>query len=190
MNKIVVAVVGMPGAGKSVAALHILKKTNWPKVYFGGIVIEEVKKRGLEVNEKNERAMREELRGAHGMGAMATLSLPKIKELLAHAAAVLIESHYSWEEYIILKENFSDDFKVLAIYASPATRMARLESRSERPLTPEQVTSRDISQIENLHQGGPIAIADYTIVNEGSFDELYRKIDAILHELEELQNSS
>ena len=183
MDKTVLAVVGMPGAGKSVAVEHILKRLAWPKVYFGGIVIDEIQKRGLEVNEANERKMREDLRTEHGMGAMAVLSLPKIKELLAASPAVLIESHYSWEEYTVLKKEFGDAFKVLAMYASPQTRAVRLAKRPERPLTAEEVRSRDHSQIENLHQGGPIAIADFTVVNEGTFDDLYRALDQVLDTL-------
>ena len=44
-------------------------------------------------------------------------------------------------------------------------RKQRLSSREVRPLTPEQVDSRDKAEIENLEKGGPIAKADYFILN-------------------------
>jgi dephospho-CoA kinase len=183
MNKPVIAIVGLPGAGKTVSVEHTMRVTGWPKVYFGGVVMEEVQKRGLPVNEQNERSVREELRATHGMGMAATLSLPKVRSLLETSAGVFIESLYSWEEYVIMKKEFGEDFKVIAIYSSPATRIARLEKRPERTLTPQEVESRDYSQIENLHQAGPIARAEYTIVNESDMEKLYSGLDEILTNL-------
>ncbi|MBI5530343.1 MAG: AAA family ATPase [Candidatus Doudnabacteria bacterium] len=181
-KKTILAVVGLAGAGKTETTEYLIKKTNWPKVYFGGVVMDEVAKRGLEVNEANERLVREELRATHGMAAMAILSIPKIKELFA-ASSVILESMYSWEEYLVLKEAFGEDFKVLAIFSSSKTRTARMINRPIRPLTPELLQSRDYSQIENLHQAGPIARADWTIINEGSKEDLYKNLDEIIKEL-------
>ena len=53
----VVAVVGMCGSGKSVAT-EVFTAAGWPKVYFGGITMEELERRGLPKNEKNEKAVR------------------------------------------------------------------------------------------------------------------------------------
>ena len=46
------------------------------------------------------------------MGGYAILNIPKIKKLLK-GGNVLIESLYSWEEYLEMKEEFSDSFNVL-----------------------------------------------------------------------------
>ncbi len=176
---IILAVVGLAGAGKTETTNYLAKKMNWPKIYFGQAVIDEVLKRGWPLNEENERKVREEFRAAHGMSAMAVANLPKVKEASA-TSNVLIESMYSWEEYVLLKKEFGDAFKVLAIYTSYQTRANRMKVRPERPLTAEQLESRDTAQIENLHQAGPIARADYTIVNEGSKEELFGNIDEVL----------
>ena len=73
---------------------------------------------------------------------------------------------------------------MLAVSSSPATRYARLGSRGERPLTPEEAASRDRAEIENLNKGGPISVADYTLVNEGSLKEMVRQLDEFLSWLE------
>jgi dephospho-CoA kinase len=39
-------------------------------------------------------------------------------------------------------------------------------------LTVQEAAGRDKSEIENINKGGPIAIADFTIVNEASLEEL------------------
>lgn len=182
MEKIILAVVGMPGSGKSETIEHLIQKTNWPKVYFGDVTFDEMKRVGLEINEANERKTRERIRAELGMGAYATLSLPKIKELF-EKGSVLIESLYSWEEYTEMKKEFGDLFKVLAVYSSPETRISRLVNRPLRPLVKEEVVSRDYSQIENLHMSGPIARADWTIINEDSKENLLKQVDGIITEI-------
>lgn len=177
----IIAIVGLPGSGKTEATKHFIE-AGYQRIHFGQIVFDEVKKRGLELNEANERIVREDLRKIHGMAAMAILSLPKIKEL-HKKGNVALESFYSWEEYKLIKEKFGDDFKVLAVCASPALRHARLLKRPFRPCTPEEAKSRDYSQIENLHQAGPIAMADYTVSNEGSLEELKEKVKLIIEKL-------
>ena len=80
MNKII-AVIGMCGSGKS-EAVKYFEQNGYIKVYFGEVVIEELKRRGLEINEKNERLVREDLRKEYGMGVMAIKSIDKIKDYL------------------------------------------------------------------------------------------------------------
>jgi dephospho-CoA kinase len=182
MSKIILAVVGLPGAGKTEVIEYLLKKTNWPRVYFGDVTFDEMKRVNLQINEANERMTRERIRKELGMGSYAILSLPKIKELYKNSS-VIIESLYSWEEYLEMKKEYGDSFKTLAVYASPEIRIKRMSNRPIRPLSKEDVVSRDYAQIENLHQAGPIARADWTIVNEGEKEEMYKKIDKIIEKL-------
>jgi dephospho-CoA kinase len=186
-NKIILAVVGLAGAGKTEATEYLLKKTGWPKVYFGQAVIDEAARRGSP-GEAGERAAREEFRERDGLAAMALANLPAIKSAFTQSS-VLIESLYSWEEYLKLKDEFGESFKAVAIYASFPTRAARMKVRPQRPLNEADLQSRDYSQIENLHQAGPIARADWTIVNEGSKGELFVEIDKVLKQLTDLASS-
>jgi len=178
-NKKILAVVGMAGSGKTEAIKYFQDKFSWPKIYLGKYTFERMKKEELEINYQNEKVMREKIRKELGMGAYAILALPELKELLNKNNTVLIESLYSWDEYKILKEEFGHDFEVLAIHASPKTRFRRLlERKEERPMSAhDEFIERDYSEIENTDKGGPIARADYHIVNEGEIEELKNKID-------------
>ncbi|HPS66004.1 MAG TPA: AAA family ATPase [Ignavibacteria bacterium] len=177
MNKII-AVIGMCGSGKS-EAVKIFLNRGYRKVYFGDVVMDELKRNLLEVNEQNERMIREKLRVEHGMGAMAVKSLDKINEYY-EKGNVVIESLYSWEEYKIIKKEYPDTFKLLTIYTTKDIRYARLISRPVRPLSEAEASSRDISEIEKLDKGGPIAFTDYLIVNDGTLDELEKKLSEYL----------
>lgn len=179
--KVVLAIVGLAGAGKTEATEYLLKKTGWPKIYFGQAVVDEADRRGMP-GEAGEKLVREEFREKDGMAAMAIANLPAVKKAF-DTSSVIIESLYSWEEYLKVKDEFGRSFKVLAIYASFPTRAARMANRPQRPLAKEELLTRDYSQIENLHQAGPIALADWTIVNEGSKEELYKNLDKMLNYL-------
>jgi len=164
----VVSIVGMTGAGKSEVA-RVFEENGFIRIRFGDLTDEGMKKRGLEPNEENERLVRELLRKEHGMAAYAKLNLPRIEQAQSD---VVIDGLYSWEEYIYLKERYGEDLYLVAVWSSPKTRYDRLSSRSSRRLTPEEAISRDRAEMENTNKGGPIAMADFTIINESTLENL------------------
>ena len=98
----VVSIVGMAGAGKSEVA-SLFEQNGFTRIRFGDVTDEEVRKRGLELNEENEHYIRLLLRKDHGMAAYAKLNLPAIDSALKHSDMV-IDGLYSWEEYTFLKK--------------------------------------------------------------------------------------
>ena len=174
----VVSIVGMAGSGKSEVA-RVFESTGFARVRFGDITDEEVGRRGLELNEQNERQVRQQLRQEHGMAAYAILSLPRIDGLLK-SGDVIVDGLYSWEEYLLLKDRYKDDFALVAVWASPETRYERLTTRPVRPLTREEAVGRDVAEIENLNKGGPIAMADFTIMNGSSLEDLEKQTERVL----------
>lgn len=180
MNKII-AIVGMCGSGKSIATEYY-EKLGFKKVYFGGVTIEKLKESNLEINEKNERYMREYLRKEYGMGAYAIISLPKIKEYIKESN-VIIDGLYSWDELKILKSEFNDELCVLGIVVNKSIRYDRINKRDVRPLNKDEAIIRDITEIENLSKGGPIAFSDYYILNNGDMDEYYRDLEKVTKDI-------
>ena len=174
----VVAIVGMAGAGKSEVA-RVFEQNGFRKVRFGDITEEEMEKRGLELNEESECYIREQLRKEHGMAAYAKLNLPRIDTSLK-SSDVVVDGLYSWEEYTLLKDRYGERFTTVAVWASQATRYARLANRAKRPLTAEEAAGRDKAEIENTNKGGPIAMADFTIINEASLKELGRETERVI----------
>lgn len=182
MSHSFVCLAGLTGAGKSLVA-DLFLHAGFHYLRFGQITMDELEKRSLAVNEKNERAIREEFRRLHGMGAYATLNLPKLRSLL-QAGPVLGDGLYSFEEYKILKNEFPDQFIMVAVYSPPHLRYPRLENRTVRPLNPQEALSRDYSEIENLQKGGPIAIADHTLLNTQDIPYLKRQVKKLLVEIQ------
>ncbi len=176
------ALVGMPGAGKTVCAEH-LEKLGFYQLRFGGVVEGEVRERGWEVNPANEKIVREELRSQYGMAAMAIISLPKLKTALTQKPHIIIDGLYSFSEYKILNEQLGVPMVVVAIVANRQLRYQRISTRPIRPLTPQEAEQRDFQEIETLEKGGPIALADFTLLNNGSAEELLSQLDTLLEML-------
>jgi dephospho-CoA kinase len=181
---ILLAICGMAGSGKSTVR-EFFYKHGFEYIKFG--VTEMVISKFGETNEKLERQMREELRAERGMGVMAAVALPKIKGFMGNGTNVLIDNMYSWSEYKILKQNFQNKFITVAVLANPALRHSRLLSRVEdsgrKYTSNEEILSRDYAEIENIEKGGPIAMADYYIVNEGTEEELQIKVQEVFNKI-------
>ncbi|HLC88903.1 MAG TPA: AAA family ATPase [Candidatus Nanoarchaeia archaeon] len=183
MNKIV-CLVGMCGSGKSVVA-DILVEKGYQFARFGQITLDLVKEKGLAPTEENEKKIREGIRKEHGMGAFATLNLPKFDRALQKGNLVA-DGLYSWSEYKIFRDYYQNRIQVVAILAPPALRYKRLEARTavdekmrNRPMTKEQAQTRDYAEIENIEKGGPIAMADYYLLNNSTLKDLKQEAEKL-----------
>ena len=180
--EMILAVVGMCGSGKSVVCAR-LDERKIPGIYFGRLTMQELKRRGLPVTPENERSLREQLRQEHGMAAFALLALPGLRALLGEHPVVHIDGLYSWDEYRVLEREFPGQVRLLAVATDKALRHRRLAARPERPFTAEQARDRDLSEIEFLAKGGPIAFADFTLANNDGVPDLIERLDSALAQM-------
>jgi dephospho-CoA kinase len=180
----IVAFVGLPGSGKSTATEYISQK-QIPRVYFGGVVLEAVEKAGLDINPRNEQYMREKLRADEGNDVIVNRIVEQIQNLIsAGQKRIIADGLYSWTEYKIMKKAFPGELTVIAVVSPRRSRYRRLADRPTRPLTEREATERDWAEIERLEKGGPIAMADSYIINDGTIEELYEEIDTKLKQIE------
>lgn len=181
MNKLI-AVVGMAGSGKSIATDYLENK-GWNKIYFGGAVLKKLKEEGLEVTPDNEKMMREKVRKEYGMAAVAIILLDEIKKSVEEKDTVL-DGLYSWDEYLVLQKEFKDRLKLICVITDKETRYDRVSKRPVRPFNRDEIIKRDLSEIENLAKGGPIAFSDYYLFNDGSVEDYHKKLEKILEKIE------
>lgn len=184
-NKVkIVAFVGLAGAGKSMAVDYVTTK-GYPKVYFGGVVLDAMTEAGLEHNQENEKTFREEIRAREGKDFIAQRIIAQIHNLIdAGQHRIVADGLYSWTEYKVLKHEFPGELIIVAIIAPKQVRHRRLLVRPVRPLTQTEADQRDWAEIENIEKGGPIAIADHYIVNDSDIEQLHQQIDKVLDEIE------
>ncbi len=182
MSKLI-AIVGMSGSGKSIATDY-LEKAGWVKLYFGGITYRLMQEAGVErtADGKSEKEFRENLRKEHGKACYAKFLEEDIRHSLEKGDNVVLDGLYSWDEYQYLIERFPQ-LKLVCIVVDKAIRYERVSKRIDRPFSIDAIIYRDISEIENLAKGGPIAFADYYLLNHGNIDDYYQRLEEILEDI-------
>lgn len=178
----IIALVGLAGSGKS-SAVEYLTEKGFPKIYFGGVIYKAMDEAGIEKTWDNQQQFREEIRRREGKDFVIKRVIKNIHDLInAGQNKIVLDGLYTWSEYKLLKHEFPGQVVVIAIVTPKYLRYQRMAKRIERPMQPHEVDQRDWSEIENLEKGGPIAIADYFIINDGSLEQLNQKIDAATHD--------
>lgn len=179
----IVAFVGLAGAGKSSAVEYVSAK-GYPKIYFGGIIYQAMDEAGIKITPESQQVFREEIREREGKDFVVKRVISQVHDLIESGQKrILLDGLYTWTEYRLLKHEFPGELSVIAIVAPRRLRHRRLAQRPERPFTGREATERDWSEIENLEKGGPIAIADYFVANDGSLDVLHEQIDSALGDI-------
>lgn len=182
----ILAIVGMSGSGKSVAVDH-LTNLGFPKVYFGGMIYREMERRGIErtPDGESEKKFREMIRETEGKDWVVKQVVEETKGLIAAGQKrVVLDGLYTWTEYKYLKKEFPGQMTVLAVVVDKALRHKRVGKRTERPFNIEEIQERDRSEIENLEKGGPIAMADYYVLNNSSVEDLNAAVDEVLNKID------
>jgi adenylate kinase len=176
-QKTIIAIVGLPGSGKTEAA-NFFKEKNLPVISFGSIINDYIDKNNLKHTNEVHHQIREKLRNEYGKAALAILNEKKIKKALQESMIVVIDGMRSWEEYLYLKEKFSEiKIFILAIYADKEIRYKRIKKRGYRnKLGGEE---RDIDEILQTNMGPTIAFADYLVKNNYSKEDFYDKLNEV-----------
>jgi dephospho-CoA kinase len=158
----IVAITGMPGAGKSTAAEALVKK-GWTRVVMGDVIRAETRRRGLEPNAKNTGMVMKQLREERGESAVADLCLEAIAR--AKSQKVVVDGIRSMAEVNAFRKKAA--VILVAVDASPSRRfeLLRERGRSDDPLSRQMFEERDQREL-GVGIAQAIALADETISNE------------------------
>jgi len=178
-QKRIIVIVGMPGAGKSLAS-HAAKRLRIPVFVSGDVIRNEAVKRGLTPNKRNLGRLMLSLRKSEGMGAVARRLVPLIEESAGNH--FVYEGARSMEEVEELARHYG--VSVIAIHASPRTRFQRLlkRKRGDRPKTRSDFIERDEREL-SVGVGRVISCADRMVENEESIPALERRMRRVLKTL-------
>lgn len=183
--------IGLSGtslAGKGVTREYIEGKYDAFGISFSDILRSELRKRDIEINRPNLLAVGNELREKYGPNVIAKRIVDNVKD---RAGIALIDSIRNPAEIQELEKNLKN-FVLIFIDAPIETRYERSllrkrEGGGEKTFAEFKAedtaeTSLDGPDHEsNIMKCKPFA--KYVIINDGSFEDLYKKIDDILASL-------
>jgi dephospho-CoA kinase len=182
INLKIIAFTGMPFSGKT-EAVQIAKDKGIPIIRMGDMVWDEVKKRGLELSDKNVGFIANEMRKKHGKNIWATRTIEKIKSM-TDINSIIIDGVRNVEEIDVFKKELGEEFIVIAIEVSDKTRHERAMTRDRKD------DSKNIEKIKERDQrelgwglGSLIASADIVVTNEGNVDDFKKHVKDVLEEL-------
>ena len=176
-KKTLLAIVGMPGSGKTEAG-KFFKNKKLDVISFSDAINHYIDEHTLGHTEEVHSKLRREFREKHGREALALLNKDKLKNALSENNIVVIEGMRSWEEYLYLKKEFPKvKVVILAMYADKKLRYKRISSRKYRSnLYGEE---RDINELIETNMGPTIAFADFLVKNNFSLEELNDKLEEV-----------
>lgn len=185
-RKTVLVIVGMPGAGKSLAS-SVMKARGIPVFVSGDIIRAEARKRKLKFTRKNLGELMVKIRKEEGMGAVAKRLAPLVGK--ESGEFVVYEGARSVEEVDELRRKHG--VVVIAINASPQSRFQRLQrrGRSDKPRGWSDFEERDNREL-GVGIAKLIALADRTVENEDSKDDLKRRTRRVLQVVLKQKKSS
>jgi len=169
---LIVAITGMPGAGKSTAA-KALEARGFKRIVMGDVIREETRRRGLEPDEKNTAKVMLELRERYGPGAVAEVCLRSLKTMKEDV--VVIDGIRSFAEVEVFAK--AGKVKLIAVEASRDRRFRLLteRARSDAPTSRASFDERDKREL-SIGVGNAVALADESLSNEHTTpDELGRR---------------
>ncbi len=163
---LIVALTGMPGAGKTTVANYLAQK-GIPLLIMGDVVREASQNEGLEPTSGNLAKLMIRLREKNGPEAIAHLIANKIKTMKnedKEFAVVIVDGIRSMAEIEVLKR--VGQVKLLAIHGSILTRYSHIRerARSDVPSNINEFDKRDRVEME-VGISDAIALADETISN-------------------------
>jgi len=181
----IIGITGSFGAGKGAVVDYLVQKKGFGHYSARSFITREIEKRGLPVNRDSMIVVANDLRQQHApthiIGSLHS-------EATVNGGDAVIESLRAVAEVRLMQELGGI---VLGIDADPQVRYRRVVERNSetdqvsfeewleherKESNPDDPTKQDIF--------GALEISDYIIVNDGTLEELYRKVDEFLAKVE------
>ena len=164
-KKNVIAILGVPRSGKVEALGYLMAVFHLPKVSFGNVIQDELLRRGISPGFANERMVRDELRNIHGEDYYANEVIRMIDANVENEN-ILVEGLDNSIDYQILKQHYGSRLHTITIHLPVGNIFSAF--------------FHDVVQVLRLERGGPIAVTDHLVVNEGDISKMTAALDMIM----------
>jgi dephospho-CoA kinase len=185
MKRLVIGVTGQPSSGKDTVAEH-LASLGFLHISTSDLLREEMREKGLPTDRPSMHDFVLERRKENGQGYLAEKAIGKIN------GDSVVSGLRNTEEVNVLKKAFGNNFILLAIDAPFEVRYKWVlgRRRDNIELSFEEFKAEEEAE-RNANQGAfqvdtIIQMADKTIVNASSKEDLLRQVDSLVLELKKV----
>lgn len=183
---IIIGITGTIGAGKGALVDYLVKKYSFSHYSVRNFLEEEIKRRGLPSNRDSMVLVSNELRATHHPGYIVE---ELYKKAVVSGENTVIESIRTVGEIDVLKGS-GNHFYLLAVSAKPETRFFRILKRNH---STDHISFEKFKEDEarEMQSGDPnkqnlsacMNKADFLVINDGTIEELWGKVDEIMKKL-------
>ena len=182
MKFLVLGLTGKRGCGKDTVANYLREEHGFAVLTYTDHVLAPIlEKRGKPVTRENLISLALELREKHGKDILTKMICGKIEKSGLWAVSGV---RYP-EEAERFRKEFGDDFRLLSIECSAEKRHERVKSRGTKG--EGELTYKEFLRIDKRPTELPISetmkLADFTIENNGPFEDLYKQINNLMENL-------
>jgi len=177
----IIGTIGQNGSGKDEVLIYLRTKHGVPFLSTGDMVREIATGEGLEPTRENLGKISDRYFHGFGKGYFVRLLADKIQHTGWKVAG--ISGIRSLNDVSILKGIFGRDFILIHVYISdPHVRYSRMTRRHEErdPHSYEELLRQDRAEEELFSTKEAARLADYSISNDGTLDDLHREIDRLV----------
>lgn len=178
----ILGITGTDGAGKGSVVEYLVKEKGFAYYSSSGFITEEIERQGLVVTRNQMRLTANELRAKHGNDMVVRQAFSRAQ--LEKKEFVVIESIRAIAEAFYLK---GQGGVLLGVDADEHIRYERVQQRRS---SKDQVSFEQFVEQETLEKNDPdphgmqkaavMEMADCTILNNSSLDELHVQIETFL----------
>jgi len=180
----IIGVCGRIGSGKDEFCNRLVKKYGFVKLIMSDRVNEELEKRGLPVSRENQQKVSLEYKekyGRKGKGEWARRTVEYARK--NSLERIVVSGVRDSQELEVFKKH---DFTLILVTASPETRFKRLAARGSRKDIPDvealKVQEKKEAVVFDIYDRFE-EVSDFTIQNNGTLEELYKKTDELMKKL-------
>jgi dephospho-CoA kinase len=187
MERVIIGLTGMNAAGKGTVASY-LKTKGYIMLSLSDVIRDELKKAGIEETRDSLIQMGNDLREKHGPDALAGLMAEMISRMKGDN--FVVDSIRNPAEVERLKK--LPGFVLFGINAPVQMRFQRamIRGRLENASTLEEFQVQEKKEMSEVSHGQRLhecmKMIDLLIVNDGSIDDLHRKLDILLVNFERI----
>ena len=182
----IIGITGTLGAGKGTVVDYLIEHYGYKHYSVRGYLIEEAKRRGMELNRDTFVVVANDLRAKHTPSYITDQLYLQAAE---NGTNAIIESVRTPGEVESLRKQ--ENFILFAVDADPKIRYERVVVRGSETDHISYETfleneAREMSSADPNHQniGRCMQMADYVFNNDGDFENLYQQVERVLNKLD------